>query len=767
MSSNRPCGNHLRTATCSVPCLFRNDCWSWNNFIRPRRDKRKRYIALFMTIYEKTRKKASKEDIAASEDIEKTLSIEDIKSYRRIAISKVKAKPKPKKKSWFFGSKSDAPSQTEAEEQAAQLKAFNSLIESEQAYEDCKDQGWVKTKVGLTLEDTSVTLQEHVPKGQPKDLLFVQLSGTRADVAQRNEPGCVDVKASISSISIKMRSEDSDALQEVLCPLASSAAFKLLDLDLATKPIVPESAVRPDLRVRMNLKPTKFLVSAPGIQSVTSFFDGVDQAEALDLKGMYEDARRDIVEQGRAGLSHAVEKQQIIDLDITVAAPRVTIPAQANPTDNTLVIIADLGSLHLTSETRSNDETVVRNMSDGDLEKRAYENYNIQLTGIQVLMAKHKMLTDDDSELNQFLNAQVASSPYHIVEKITLELTFGRFLSTNTTTLAQFKVDATLPSLAVSLTDRQLGELIIFGDRIAKEFATDAPVDAPVPGQLALPAASETQTAAEGQLAGQDATGYTKDYLARKQQARLKQSLLRVADLKVVLQNISIKLLKSHPTTPSMDKRLLELTLVNVGLEGYTRKWDQNIDMFLNGIYLADLLGEQPNYMLLTLQTSREDSGTMSIESIRQKMASTIAPFISVKALVCDPASPLFEQEYSKIKMALGVESNTTELWVNQQPIARFLEEMDSFVATIHATADPELDKEVKQIDTVGAETKTRTKAQAMAATMVAAQDGTIDMKITANVKTVRVVLAVDQPIFEINVAGVSTNVSQKVGLFL
>jgi len=196
----------------------KSEPWSWR-FIRARRDTRKRYIGLYMDIYEKGKKKVPPETTAEAEEMEKTMDIEDIKSYRRMGRARVKAKPKPQKKSWFWSSSKDTPQQSDAEQQAAQLKAFQEILSKEQDYEDSKDPGWVQTAVALKLGEISVTLQEHVPGGKSKDLLFVKLEGTTADIKQRNEPGCIDICAGMSTVSIEMRREDG-VLEEVLSPLA-------------------------------------------------------------------------------------------------------------------------------------------------------------------------------------------------------------------------------------------------------------------------------------------------------------------------------------------------------------------------------------------------------------------------------------------------------------------------------------------------------------------------------------------------------------------
>ena len=743
----------------------KSEPWSWR-FIRARRDTRKRYIGLYMDIYEKGKKKVPPETTAEAEEMEKTMDIEDIKSYRRMGRARVKAKPKPQKKSWFWSSSKDTPQQSDAEQQAAQLKAFQEILSKEQDYEDSKDPGWVQTAVALKLGEISVTLQEHVPGGKSKDLLFVKLEGTTADIKQRNEPGCIDICAGMSTVSIEMRREDG-VLEEVLSPLASAeAGRKFMALDINTKPITPEGDVRPDVRVRMNLGATLFQVSAPGINSVSSFFEGVEAPEAIDVQGYYDQAVGGIVEQGRAGLSHAVENQQKLDLEIKMAAPRVVIPAQANANDDTLVVIADLGSLSLDCKPNDNNEVVLRQMSDSELEARSYETFNIKVYGVQILLAKK---ADDYAP---YLDSSVETSQFHIIEKITLNAKLKRFLSTNTTTLAQFRVFAELPSVAVCLTDVQLGQLLIFGDQLGKEFAdeksggaaaADSQKALPATATSAASAAQDAKTAAAIEAGGV----FTEDYLKRKAQKRLNNSLLRVADLDVILKSVSLKL-KRRDLFSGDDRDLLQLSLINVGMKGFTRKWDQNINVFLNGFYIADLLGSVPNYMLLTLNADRT-TDKMDIESIRQQMSDIEVPFINVDAKVCDDASPLFASEYSKVKMLLGVASDTTELWVDQTPTATFLEEIDRFVSTIHSTADPVINAGEKTvIDTVGAQTASSSAASAAAAknTSVATivDPDVIDVKITARVESVRIVLAVDTVAsFEVNVAGVAATVNQKV----
>lgn len=103
-------------------------------------------------------------------------------------------------------------------------------------------------------------------------------------------------------------------------------------------------------RVKMSLLPVKVVYDAP---TVNNLLDMLIPPAPVKLQTMSSNVSATIASlrtQTRAGLEHAINERKMVDIDITINSPIVYIPKDGLLTDQTHVLILNLGSLAVKSD---------------------------------------------------------------------------------------------------------------------------------------------------------------------------------------------------------------------------------------------------------------------------------------------------------------------------------------------------------------------------------------------------------------------------------
>ena len=181
--------------------------------------------------------------------------------------------------------------------------------------------------------------------------------------------------------------------------------------------------VAPDVRLKLAVRPVELYVTAPGAKRVTSFFGKGGNVETGDIGNLYSDAAMQFQSQGLAGLQHLTEERSVMDLEITVEAPIIVLPAKDNEVATTLALILDLGVLELNSilDGAGAGEEPGQELSAVDAAReQAYDRFDIKLTKVQVL------LTRRGDPWREALSIQ--SSPMHLLDQTDFNLNLQKCL---------------------------------------------------------------------------------------------------------------------------------------------------------------------------------------------------------------------------------------------------------------------------------------------------------------------------------------------------
>lgn len=164
----------------------------------------------------------------------------------------------------------------------------------------------------------------------------------------------------------------------------------------------------------------------------------------------------DVKTKSTAGLQHLIDQHIQVDLNVDFQAPYLILPYGGVYTGTENIIVANLGRMKITSLDRpktSIKEKQLRSNTAEDmfnvLVEESYDKFNIELTELQVLLVP-------GGEEWMTVMKECKMSKIHLLNPISVFLTFHKCLIDDDPRLPQSKLAGVLPSLAMSVSDNQI-----------------------------------------------------------------------------------------------------------------------------------------------------------------------------------------------------------------------------------------------------------------------------------------------------------------------
>eukprot|EP00040_Diaphanoeca_grandis_P027004 m.152485 g.152485 ORF g.152485 m.152485 type:complete len:4348 (+) comp30808_c0_seq3:154-13197(+) len=652
-----------------------------NKFLMERRRVRLRYIELRKLVETGKDKKEHQKELLDIEKVNSSITADVFFLWRRkaralVAAALVLKKKEAASKSWFgWSSKKEENSDLSQEEKMAleereQFMKLSSPPEDVFMTTDAKE--WKFILANVTLERVSASLFEDEGDNGLTKILNVGFQESSVLFYQRpNADGAVGGKLELGQLMLHMVRGDG-SISNVIEPHPAKRESGVdkgaienstLALSFDQRPLVEPGELEPDIRLNLLFQPIQILVTAPGIGRVQSFFGtGVENVDVNDLGDMAADAVGSVG--GAASktlLLYLTEKRQMMDLRVHIEAPVIIIPANDSGKDNTLCLVADLGVLDLTSQCRDNlDNTEGQELSIEQVKDLAYDDFEIQLVGIQVLLAKQS--EDWRGAL------RTPSSSLHLLDQVDVNLVLRKCLQDYSVDLSQFVVDGNMAKLNVLVSSLQLIRLNSLQASLTKEFGAlaggNADDDATAIASVAItdkPNAPEKKAIVP--IVSQS---------AKAKQRRLKLALKRVFDVTFAIGELSV--IVAHDDA-SVHTQVLLAQIGGVTLKALGRKYDFDIEFGIRTIELSSMLGS-------------DTSENMRIPIILAHDAADEGQgFGRIKAIICQPESPLFGNEYSSTGADVDIALQSVHVVADQMAFCRFLFQMNMITDQLKTNA--------------------------------------------------------------------------------
>nr|XP_032824603.1 vacuolar protein sorting-associated protein 13C-like isoform X1 [Petromyzon marinus] len=504
--------------------------WSWKH-IRLHRTKLRTYCQLYRQ--KLTQRTAPAYLLEELQELEKDLDVFNITLARQQAEAEAKKSgqkifgsslvtqgQEEKKEGWFSGwgwggwggggakeeAKPDVKDPKSVTQSLSQLmtpeekaKLFSAIDYSETTADRNIPEDYVSQKLFFKLTSLSCTVRE-----RDADLLKVKVTDVYAAISQRPSAQAFRLDARLEQcwvtglaqagrpprlltsqgVALVPRPSGFTATAATAVTATSGAGGRgsLLELMFETNPADKKC----DQRLRVESQPLEIVYDAATINSLADFFRPPRDVHLEQLASATMNKLEEFKEKTSTGLAYIIETRKVLELSVDLQASYVVVPYTGSLANAGSLLILDLGHFKVCSvHTEHSKPITVGKTSIKEIMERAYENFNVDLTDVQILYAR----ADDDWKSAR---AQKHTA-MHILQPMSLMLQLASALVTTDARMPKFKVSGELPSLLVSISDRKLRGVVELIDSIPFPQQPKTATPARIASKKALPAAVSPQ----------------------------------------------------------------------------------------------------------------------------------------------------------------------------------------------------------------------------------------------------------------------------------
>ncbi|XP_044533949.1 vacuolar protein sorting-associated protein 13A [Gracilinanus agilis] len=629
------------TGVLKVDIQPRLHVWSWK-YICQHRQNVKQYKELYKRKIKST--KPTDEILKPLQDLEKVLDVFNIILARQQAEVEVKkaglkiyGESSEDNKGWFgwLWNWSESNTNEQADTKPASLeeymtyeekvKLYEAIGYSETAVDPTLPKTYEAKKLSLQLGSMSISLRESKKKSELVHILFGDFSTL---IIQR--PGAQAIKFESKIDTFRVTGSSFLYLKPcLLSPLDdSSLLFKIL---FETNPLDGTVAQR----CIIEAEPLEIIYDAKTVNDIVQFFQPPKEVRLAKLTTATLMKLEEFREKTATGLLYIIETQKILDLKIDLKASYVIIPQDGFYTATSNLLLLDLGHLKVSSRSQSELPNIEVNVTDiEEIMSRAYDNFDIQLTSIQLLFST---AGNDWKEARK-----LPYSDQHILEPLHFNMEFSKAMVVTDLRMPKFKVFGHLPLLSLRISDEKLKGILKLVESIPRPQSTT------------------------------DVYGYKKtslDYTSSFGTPQISQRLLPLWELQSIMEDESEEEYYDAPCSPledipcllfsghnvrqrkfhrlgattnwtdckmkfeipevfiqccrlveNLEQPIMELDIVGLGTEIQLRRFDKSANAFLKEICLKcpEYMDEKqkPVYLITTLDNALEDLLTLEYSKV-------------------------------------------------------------------------------------------------------------------------------------------------------
>ncbi|XP_065656239.1 intermembrane lipid transfer protein VPS13A isoform X1 [Hydra vulgaris] len=456
--------------------------WSWQHISTYRK-----LCKLYKKKYQEKleQKNPSKSLLADLEKMEKDLNIVSITIFRQLAENEfLRSKKTKEEKSSFlsiFKSKKKDTNEKKASSKLEELLGVDKDAEMAKLYEaigyseneviTAFPSNYVAMVFDFQLKSISIALIDDSDKRDIEVIRFF-LNGIHCNVKQRPSANALRVEVQMQSLKLNGTPNSNDV------PLIIRSISKKLDTDMVvmTFETNPMDNQNIDQSLTLDCEPLEIIYDANSINKAFSFFEPPQDVILQDLQNKAYSTFEEFKVSSTAGILHAIEVRNILDISINIDASYLIIPEKGTYTGCKDMAIIDFGSFHLRS-----DPCQIRNLNVKDIDnisevqEKAYDRFYLKLKDLQLLLCK-------EGE-NFQIARQDSSSKLHVLYPVSFEGSIAKSIIPNDPRLKQMSICGELSSLELAVSDNKISRTVKLLDSLPKIIKADDPLTDIKPAQ--------------------------------------------------------------------------------------------------------------------------------------------------------------------------------------------------------------------------------------------------------------------------------------------
>nr|XP_049703427.1 intermembrane lipid transfer protein VPS13A isoform X1 [Helicoverpa armigera] len=320
-----------------------------------------------------------------------------------------------------------------------------------------KSKQYIEHKINLTLANCSLTLMN-----RSKEVLVVTLTQFLASLETRPSAKAYKLSARAESIVVEGVTSDGD-LVPLLTPERGTGvtSSNLLAVDLEKNPCSNEA----DYGLCCLMEPVELVYVEHSFTELINFFQ-THSMTAEELSVEVSDAVLRAGAVSKSVLAYAVSRRKVFHLNVDVKGPCVVVPEHGCVHKSGRVMIFDISRIIVKSDLQPSNLTL-EDATCMELEERLYDRLHAECS-CQILFSEW---TDSWRESRRH-----ADSELHLVPKIKMQVVFSNSIKKDYKLLPKYKLNISLSSIKLNLSDRIIGLLLDFCDNLPIPVPNTVPV---------------------------------------------------------------------------------------------------------------------------------------------------------------------------------------------------------------------------------------------------------------------------------------------------
>ncbi|KAM3960055.1 LOW QUALITY PROTEIN: intermembrane lipid transfer protein VPS13A [Aphomia sociella] len=319
-----------------------------------------------------------------------------------------------------------------------------------------KSKQYIEHKINLTLANCSLTLLN-----RSKEVLVVTLTQFLASLETRPSAKAYKVSARAESIVIEGVTSDGELVPLLSVERGVPTATNLLALDLERNPSTSDA----DYGLCCSLEPLELLYIEHAFTELINFFQ-THSMTSEELADEVAAAAKKAAGVSKSVVAYAVSRRKLFQLNVDIKGPCVVVPEHGCVHKSGRVMVLDISRIIIKSDLQPPNLTL-EDATCMELEERLYDRLHAECS-CQVLFCEW---TEPWREMRKH-----ADSELHLVPKIRALLVFSNSIKKEYRLLPRYKLNLSLSSFKLNLSDRIIGLLMDFVDNLPLPVPNTVPV---------------------------------------------------------------------------------------------------------------------------------------------------------------------------------------------------------------------------------------------------------------------------------------------------
>ncbi|XP_067142942.1 intermembrane lipid transfer protein VPS13A-like isoform X2 [Centruroides vittatus] len=311
---------------------------------------------------------------------------------------------------------------------------------------------YIAHKLNFTLANCTFSLINF-----DKEILVITLTQFVTSIETRPSNKAFKISARTESFVVEGASIENDLVPIMTADNITSGSnlAHVFALDFEKNPLHEKA----DYGLTINAEPMEIVYHEHALKELIAFFY-IPTITFEDFKKVTTEKLQSLAVITRDGLEYAFTNHKTaFHLSIDLKSPYFVIPEHGSLQKAGTILVLDMGRLIINSDIQP-ESTLLEEATKMEIEERLYDRFNIVLSDFQILFA--------DSG-DEWRNAkQLPESDIHLLPKARIQTLFSNSIKAEYKQLPRQKLNVSLPSFKLNLSDRRI--------QLLMEFASNLPI---------------------------------------------------------------------------------------------------------------------------------------------------------------------------------------------------------------------------------------------------------------------------------------------------